>query len=309
MSNANFGTAVPASAPSQPGYYFEKLGDVNVWAVAGDAYTGCPGAQRELDPAFYQCKVDPRGGPYLSKMKISVDDLIELPDPVTEMLHREFVNFWGSVERVAQLGLMVKRGIILWGPPGSGKTSALQKMAQHMIREKRGVVIVVDRPDVTAHCLHMFRKVEPTRPCIVVYEDLDALVQRFGESEYLAMLDGETQISNVVNVATTNYPERLDRRFVDRPGRFDRITEVGMPSFDAKLAYLKAKAPEVDEVTQQRWAKKSDGWSIAHLRELIVATQALGEDDGETIDRLDEMQQMLANSEHANGAHRAGFGT
>ena len=291
---------------AMPPSYFEKIGNVNVWAVDGDAYSGCPGAQEHLDPAFYQPKMDPHGRAFLARMKVSVDDLIELPDPVTDMLLREFVGFWSAAEKVSSLGLMVKRGLILWGPPGSGKTSALQKMAQHMIREKGGVVVMADRPDVTIQCLHMLRKVEPTRPLIVVYEDLDALVERWGESDYLSLLDGEAQISNVVNVATTNYPERLDRRFVDRPGRFDRITEVGMPSIEARLAYLSAKAPDVDELTRQRWARKSEGYSIAHLRELIVATQALGEDADSTLERLNEMREMLSNSEHS-GSKRIGL--
>lgn len=300
---ANFGAAVRTqmAGMTAPSAHFEKIGNVNVWAVDGDSYSGCPGAQEQLEPAFYQPKVDPYGRAFLSRMHVSVDDLIELPDPVTDMLMNEFVGFWGAVDKMAALGLMVKRGLILWGPPGSGKTSALQKMAQHMIRQKGGVVIMADRPDVTIQCLHMLRKIEPQRPLIVVYEDLDALVERWGENDYLSMLDGEAQISNVVNVATTNYPERLDRRFVDRPGRFDRIAEVGMPSLEARLAYLKAKAPDVPEITRERWARKSDGYSIAHLRELIVATQALGEDADSTLERLNEMREMLANSEHSGG--------
>lgn len=309
MSSPSFGSDVRA-APLTPGYpqqHFEKLGNVNVWAVDGEAYSGCPGAQEKLDAAFYEPKVDNYGRPFLSRMSISVDDLVQLPDPVTDILLAEFVKFWEGIEKVAALGLTVKRGLMLWGPPGSGKTSALQKMARHMISEKRGAVIMANNPGITGACLHMLRKIEPERPLIVVYEDMDSLVERYGEADYLSLLDGEMQISNVVNVATTNYPERLDKRFVDRPGRFDRIAYVGMPSEDARRAYLTAKAPDLDEVTHERWVRASDGWSIGHLRELIVATQALGDGDAETIDRLTEMREQMASSERAPDAKRAGF--
>lgn len=308
MSLGSFGTDVPPMPPAQQAaQYFEKIGNVNVWAVDGNSYSGCPGAQEQLDAAFYQPKVDNYGRAFLSRMEISVDDLLQLPDPVTDMLLAEFVGFWGAVDKLVNLGLTVKRGIMLYGPPGSGKTSALQKMAAHMIREKNGVVVMIDRPDFAVQCLHVLRKIEPKRPLICVYEDLDALVERFGQNEYLAMLDGETQIANVVNVATTNYPERLDKRFVDRPGRFDRVQHVGMPSLEARRTYFKAKAPDIDEVTRERWAKVSKGWSIAHLRELIVATQALGESEQTAIERLSGMRETTPSSERDPDAPSMGF--
>ena len=135
---------------------------------------------------------------------------------------------------------------------------------------------------------------------IVLYEDIDALVERYGEPEYLAILDGELQISNVVNVATTNYPERLDKRFADRPGRFDRVQYVGMPDEKARRIYLESRSPSADEVTIKRWVKASDGWSVAHLRELVVACDILGEDVTEAIERISDMTSVAPSSENAN---------
>jgi energy-coupling factor transporter ATP-binding protein EcfA2 len=301
MANPKFGSSLrggqypdaPQAISCNPGRMAENpLLDVSVWAVTGDIYFGCPTAEPMLKPGFYSCNMSQRG-PYLERMKMATDALLELPDPVCDMLLGEFVEFWKRSPQFANLGLTTKRGLILWGPPGSGKTSAVQRMAAHMINTMGGVVVMAGDPEETTMCLHMLRKIEPDRPLIVVYEDLDALVQRYGEARFLAMLDGELQVSGVVNVATTNYPERLDKRFVDRPGRFDRVTFVGMPQEKARAAYFAAKALNVDEVTRARWVNKTEGWSIAHLRELIVATQVLGEAEDVTIKRLTEMQEDL----------------
>lgn len=310
MPNPNFGAHHVRGAPGSqaPQYHIEPIGQANVWMVDGTKFSGCPGAQERLTGGFYSCAVDQYGRPQLNRMEISIDNLIRLPDPICDMLLAEFVTFWDHVDVMEhELLLAVKRGIILWGPPGSGKTSAVHTMASHMIREKKGVVIMAQRPEITTACLHMFRKIEPKRPAIVVYEDLDSLVETYGESGYLSMLDGETQISDVVNIATTNYPERLDPRFVDRPGRFDRVEYMGMPSAEARTVYLKTRLPEIDDVTLHRWVAKSEGWSIAHLREMIVATRVLKEGDSTVIKRLNRMREELATSDDAPDG-RAGIG-
>lgn len=273
--------------------------DVNVWSCSGDVFWGSPNAETMIAPGFYQCGMSARTGAYLNRMNVKLDTLIRLPDPICDMLLAEFVKFWDieTTRKMAERGLAVKRGLILWGPPGSGKTSALALMAQHMVLEKQGVVIVANEPQVTTACIHMFRKIEPARPLVVIYEDLDALVQMHGEAGYLALLDGENQVPGVVNVATTNYPERLDKRFIDRPGRFDRVQFVDMPQEPARIAYFRAKVPDIDEVTLERWVKATHGWSIAHLRELVVARMALDEDEQGIIDRLNQMRDMAADSE------------
>jgi energy-coupling factor transporter ATP-binding protein EcfA2 len=277
------------------------------YALSDGTYWGAPGTSDALEPAFYTVHLCRNRGVLLAKTKTVSDELLRLPDPVCDMLLAEFITFWDSVPRLVARGLLAKRGLLLWGPPGSGKTSALNIMAAHMIKELHGVAILVGEPGTTVAGLQLFRKVEPDRPVILIYEDIDALTQQYGEAPFLAMLDGEMQISGVVNVATTNYPERLDPRFVDRPGRFDRITECPMPGADARRAYLAAKAPEADATRREKWVKATEGLSLGHLRELIVAHIGLGEDDAAVIARLNEMHARRPVSDQAGG-RRVGFG-
>lgn len=277
------------------------------YAHSDGLYWGSPETCDALAPGFYMPLSLPGIGPALKRMQTMTDNLLRLPDPICDMLLSEFVKFWKCSPEMSKRGLSVKRGLLLYGPPGSGKTSAVQLMAHHMIQEMGGIVVLVNYAPVAASALQLLRALEPERPVILLYEDIDAIVERTGEAELLALLDGELQVGNVVNVATTNYPERLDPRFTDRPGRFDRIALVGMPLPAARAAYFEAKAPDVPEARRDYWVRKSDGWSIAHLRELVVAHLVLGEDDEEVIARLSGMREQLPKSDDARRSF-TGFG-
>lgn len=92
------------------------------YALTDDTYWGAPNTADSLDPAFYAVRLCPQRGVLLVKTKTVSDDLLRLPDPVCDMLLSEFVTFWTSVPKLVERGLLAKRGLLLWGPPGSGKT-------------------------------------------------------------------------------------------------------------------------------------------------------------------------------------------
>ena len=115
-------------------------------------------------------------------------------------------------------------------------------------------MFVCGAPALLTRGLATFRRIEPARPAVCVFEDVDAIVQGHGEDELLALLDGETRVDHVLNVATTNYPERLDQRFVARPRRFDRVLRIDPPDGEARRAYLAAKLG-ADDAEVERWAE------------------------------------------------------
>jgi hypothetical protein len=121
---------------------------------------------------------------------------------------------------------------------------------------KGGVIILGDcHPERVAEALSGLRWVEPERPIVVILEDIDTIIDRHGESEVLSLLDGENSIDKVVFLATTNYPENLDGRIVNRPSRFDRVVKIGEPSALSRELYLKnsvvpkATAPEGNSIS------------------------------------------------------------
>lgn len=277
-----------------------------MWARYGDTYYPLESAEKKLAPGFYRCVYNHHRGPGLERMEINTDDLFELPDDTAKSIHKEFMDFWDRSDKFRESGIDYKRGILLWGPPGGGKTSLIYLFAKHMIEKLGGYVVVAGEPDATYGSLRALRMIEPDSPLIVLYEDLDSMVERYGEPSYLAMLDGEYQITNVMNIGTTNYPERLDARFVSRPGRFDRVEEIGMPSEMVRDHYLKAKFPELSDTDRTRLVKRSEGWSIAYLREYVVSVRIMGLDPDATFDRLMDMITVTANSEHV-GKNKVGF--
>lgn len=297
----NYGHETAPSPISTPDANWAQIAaSARCWAQSGDAFFPVSEVVQSLPAGAYRC-CDSNRGPYLEKMPIQIDSLLTLPDSAVELLLAEFKKFWTLRENFSARGFTFKRGLLMWGPPGSGKTSAIWQMTQELVRLHNGVVIFIEHPGLAVACVGMLRRIEPTRPMITIMEDLDALVQRHGDHGFLALLDGETQISNVVHVATTNYPEYLDRRFVDRPSRFDTIMRVGMPSAEARRVYFRSKEPSLDAETLERWVKRTEDYSIAHLREVIIAVKCFDQTEDHVFDRLDGMRQQKIESDGLGG--------
>ena len=277
-------------------------------AIDSTAFYGVAETHDSLPAGFYRCQMTPHG-PMLTKQRVDTDALLELPDDAGVRIISEFQTFWQIQirDKFRERGFLHKRGFLLWGPPGSGKTSTLQLLIKRLIDNQRGVVLLIDHAGSAAACLQLARGIEPTRPMVAVLEDVDALVMRHGEHEFLALLDGETQVDNIVFIATTNYPERLDKRFVDRPSRFDTIRYIGMPSAAARRLYLSTKEPSLTGDDLDLWVRVSDGFSVAHMKEMIIAVRCFGQPLDEVVTRLEEMQSRKPTSDDAPDKMPMGF--
>src|ERR1051325_7007958 len=189
-------------------------------------------------------------------------------------------TFWASADRYRALGLIHKRGVLLWGPQGSGKTVTVQLLMSRLIA-RNGIVLLFGNPQISLAVLPMIRRIEPERPLIVVMEDIDEMIGSYGEHDILSFLDGEKQIDNVVQIATTNYPERLGARILNRPSRFDERIFVGMPSPESRRTYLdraiERSGRQIGTAELDRWRDETEGLSIAHLRELVAGVLCLNE--------------------------------
>lgn len=285
-------SSIEGAAASGQHDWAKNMAAASCWAQTGNSYFPVSDVVDLVPAGAYRCGMS-NTGPYIEKMKIQIDNLLSLPDSSTEILLNEFDQFWKLRPAFDARGFTFKRGMLMWGPPGSGKTSAVWQMTQKLVKDNDGIVVFVENPQIAVWCLSMIRKIEPTRPMITVMEDIDAIIQENGDHHLLALLDGEFQINNVVHVATTNYPHMLDRRFIDRPSRFDTIMKVGMPSPEARLVYFKAKEPGLSKETIERWVDATEGYSVAHLREVCIATQCFKQPEEEVFDRLDKMKEAF----------------
>ena len=259
------------------------LGGPDKFFASGTSFGGLPAG-------FYRVEENQRGV-YAQKQSIVSDKLSVLPGSCNAQVLNGIRKFWESKETYAKYGLAYKRGVLFYGPPGSGKTATLTLLAKELIKEYGGAVFVCQSVELLTHLLQKLRQIEPQRPLIVELEDIDEIISNQGEHGILALLDGEMQIDNVVFIATTNYPDRLGARIVNRPARFDQRVFVDMPSTETRRAYLQiVSEPEpLTGAEISKWARDTDGMSIAHLRELFIAVRCLGNPYDEVIRQLKSM--------------------
>lgn len=276
------------------------------WTQDGKGFWGVAETTQKVPAGTYVCAWSHQNGPVLAKHTVVTDNLIMFEDTQSQRLSKEFINFWKLKSKYKALGFLHKRGYLFWGPPGSGKTSLINLLMKQVIEKLDGIVVFIKTLQGVPQCLQMIRNIEPDRPMFVILEDIDSLVVK-NEKECLAILDGSTQIDNVVFVATTNYPENLDARFVDRPSRFDRIEHIDMPSTAQRAYFIRLKASGLKPEEIREWAQATKGLSIAHLRELIVAVQCLGQPLDDVVARLKKMHETLPKSKDTSDKKQLGF--
>lgn len=309
--HASVGTEVQPSIPRlQPKVVLKDVAKSSqAWSVSGDGDKFAPISESRptLDPGTYEPGITQEGMVYFRKMPVRTDTLMVLPDTKSESIIKEIQTFATLKPQFEKRGLLFKRGILLWGPPGSGKTVTIQLLARMIVDELKGIALMVENPAIAAEALKVLRKIEPQRQIIGLLEDVDTLIEAYGPSQFLALLDGEHQVDNIVFVATTNYPQRLDKRFVDRPSRFDTIEYIGFPNAAAREVFLRAKEPDLPDEVIAEMVEKSNDLSIAHLRELIISTQCFGRTVDDTIQRFTAARRRPPNSEKAPDRPDTGF--
>jgi len=279
----------------------------------GTLYWGTSNVEENIPPGLYRCAHRDDVGPCFNKLIIETDTLIRLPDMVCNEVIDQIQEFWSDrvKKSMEERGFMHKRGIMMYGEPGSGKTCTIQVLVQMLINAG-GIAIYAEDPAILSNCLQLLRRIESERPVIVILEDFDTLTDRdHRENNWLAVLDGEAQIKNVVFLATTNYIEQIDKRFVDRPSRFDIIMPVPMPTARDRAAFIRYKEPSLTDEELYEWVQASVGFSLAHVKEIIISVICFGKPLEETIDRLNSQRKRdFSNTDlenEARGSSGVGF--
>jgi AAA+ superfamily predicted ATPase len=262
----------------------EVYGNVVKWSSTdGETFTTSGKSYDTLPAGIYNVAFLAFKGIVFEKFEPTSDEIIMMPDSVSEEIIHEIDDFWKKQEIFEQFNFLWKRGVLMYGPPGSGKTCTLQLICNKLV-ENGGVVLYASNGETASDALRLFRSAEPERPVIVALEDIDTM--NYGD--LLPLLDGEDQVNNVVFIATTNHPENLGERIINRPSRFDLVKYIGHPDAPSRKVYLTDVLNRANYTLANidEWVEKSDGFSLAHLKELVIMVLVFNNTLDQAITRL-----------------------
>lgn len=239
----------------------------------------------KLPPGVYTANYNTQSDQVsFTKSKITHDELVDLPGTAyDDVMSRLDMFLTPECEaRFKKVKLLHKLNILLYGNPGTGKTCIVNRVAYKVI-EQEGIVLFNPDPRLLEKFFKILDMLQPDTRVLVIFEELDQLISKYGEGAFLHILDGEVQKHNAMFIATTNYLDKVPAR-IRRPGRFALRKEVGYPNFEARKHYCMLKLDE--ELLSNEIARKTENFSIDQLKDVIRAHYGMQEDLDATIEDL-----------------------
>jgi hypothetical protein len=193
----------------------------------------------------------------------------------------------------------------------SGKSCAT-KLIIHDVLKMGGIAVKFENPGTFIECMRTFRQLQPDTEVIVIMEDIEATFRRGGRSQILNILDGIDSFEKVAFLATTNYPELLEPRIKNRPSRFDKRFNIGLPKAKARrqfIEFLLSKSDRIKELDIDSWVRNTEDMSFAHIKELFISVNLFGRDYQDTLTTLREMSKNVTSENFGDNGRGAGFHT
>ena len=262
-----------------------------------------PSALREVQVQIPDVNWDDVGG--LDELKDELREAVEWP-----IKHKEAYDY---------VDVEAPKGVLLHGPPGTGKTliaKALAKMTESNFISIKGPELLSKWVGESEKGIReIFRKARQAAPCIIFLDEVDALVPRRGTgssdshvtenivSQILTEIDGLEELHNVLIIGATNRLDIVDEAIL-RPGRFDRIIEVGNPDSKGRRHIFEIhtkKKPLDNDIDIKKLVEITDGFSGAEIaaitnRAAIVALKRYVAGKSQNIKEIKISQQDLVNA-------------
>lgn len=210
------------------------------------------------------------------------DDVI-LEEEFKTALQKDIYGFFSAEGTYKKLSLPWKRGIIMHGPPGNGKTISIKAIMKTCDAKGYAPMYVKSFKSYMGEegsMLAVFNKARQISPCVLILEDLDALINDQNRSFFLNELDGLQGNDGLLVIGTTNHFDRLDPGLSTRPSRFDRKYLFDDPELPARLLYAQywqGKLKDNEDIDYpdslaQKIADSTEQFSFAYLKEAFVSS-------------------------------------
>ncbi|HEX5443472.1 MAG TPA: ATP-binding protein [Pirellulales bacterium] len=232
-------------------------------------------AERMKRPHYLQGQVLKADGEILESFERRGWEEVVLEPAIRAAIEQNTFEILRRREAFRRHGVPLKRGIILFGPPGTGKT----QVAKVLAGQNLATFLYVTAADMSGvesarAVFELARKLSPT---ILFFEDIDLFADDRSSycsktilGEILAQLDGLESNDGLIFIATTNDLEAIDPAIRERPSRFDVVLHLGLPSHDARRRILCQNLPSVSvgATLLDEAATATDGLTGAQLREV-----------------------------------------
>ncbi|KUK72455.1 CDC48 family AAA ATPase [Methanobacterium sp. 42_16] len=211
-----------------------------------------------------------------------IEGLDELKESLKEVVEWPLSNI-SSFQRI---GIQPSKGILLFGPPGTGKTMLTKAVATesqaNFISVKGSEILSKWFGESERKIAEIFKKAKQASPCIVFFDEIDAIAPIRGSAAgeprvtermvntILSEMDGLEELRGVVVIGATNRPDLMDPALL-RPGRFDEVVLVPPPDENARKEILKVHTGHMsldEDVKLKELAKKTEGYSGADIEVL-----------------------------------------
>src|SRR5881398_2663138 len=245
-----------------------------------------------------------------NKPTVTFDDVAGVEEAKQELT--EVVEFLKYPEKFSSLGARIPRGVLLVGPPGTGKTMLARAVAGEAgvpFFSISGSEFVEMFVGVGASRVRdLFDQAKRNAPCIVFIDEIDAVGRQRGAglggshdereqtlNQILVEMDGFDTNTNIIIIAATNRPDVLDPALL-RPGRFDRQVVLDRPDIRGRMAILRVHAkgkPLADDINLEVLAKQTPGFSGADLSNLLNEAAILGARRNKRTIGMSELEEAI----------------